>query len=263
MTATLAQTKTAAFSRQSFLRHAPVATAAVLAGAVCVPTAEAASPAGHTAVFDPHEHGAVADGRTLDTVAIQLAIDACAAAGGGTVTLRGGVFYTGSILLKSNVTLNIESGAKLLGSPRIGDYRSTPFPALPNIAWALIVAEKATNIEITGAGEIECNGGAFEGERMKNGKLQRMTPRPTVVRFIDSDHVRLNGFQLRDYPSWGIHLFGCRHVDISILRSTATPSPSTTPSTSGIVKRSSSRTAPFSVATIALRFTRSTAHART
>ena len=217
MTTTLSQTKTTAFSRRSFLRHAPVATAAALTGAACVPSAVAASPAGHASVFNPRDHGAVADGRTLDTVAIQMAIDACAAAGGGTVTLRGGVFLAGSILLKSNVTLNIEGGAKLLGSPRIGDYRATPFPALSNIAWALIIAEKAKNIGITGAGELECNGGKFEGELLKNGKLHRTTPRPAVVRFIDSEHVRLDGFQLRDYPSFGIHLIGCRHVDIDHL----------------------------------------------
>jgi hypothetical protein len=211
------KTNVATTFRRVLLRHAFVIAAAVLTGAACVPTAVAAIPAVHTAVFDPRDHGAVADGRTLDTVAIQKAIDACAAAGGGTVTLRGGVFLTGTILLKSNVTLNIESGAKLLGSPRIGDYRSTPVPALPKIAWALIVAEKTTNIGITGAGEIECNGEVFEGERLKNGKLHRTTPRPAVVRLIDSEHVRLNGFKLRDYPSFGIHLIGCRHVDIDHL----------------------------------------------
>jgi hypothetical protein len=203
--------------RRVLLRHAFVIAATVLTTTAWVPTAEAANPAAHTTVFDPRDQGAVADGHTLDTVAIQKAIDACAAAGGGTVTLRGGVFFTGTILLKSNVTLNIESGAKLLGSPRIGDYRSTPFPALPNIAWALIVAEKANNIGITGAGEIECNGEVFEGERLKNGKLHRTTPRPAVVRLIDSEHVRLDGFKLRDYPSFGIHLIGCRHVDIDRL----------------------------------------------
>ncbi len=168
-------------------------------------------------VWDPLKFGAIADGRTFDTEAIQKAIDACAAAGGGTVNLQGGVFLTGTIVLKSNVTLNIESGAKLLGSPRIGDYRSTTFPALSNIAWALIVAEKTKNVGITGAGEIECNGEAFEGERLKNGKLHRLTPRPAVIRIYDSEHVRLDGFKLRDYPSFGIHLIGCRHVDINRL----------------------------------------------
>lgn len=189
----------------------------MLTGAACGHAAEAANSAGHPVVFDPRDHGAVADGRTLDTAAIQQAVDACTAAGGGTVTLRGGVFFTGTIVLKSNVTLNIESGAKLVGSPRIGDYRATAFPALESLGWALIFAETAKNIGITGPGEIECNGGAFEGERLKNGKLQRTTPRPVVVRFIDSDHVRLNGFKLRDYPSWGIHLVACRHVDMDRL----------------------------------------------
>lgn len=185
-----------------------------------VAAASRSSPADATArvlCYDCRAFGAVGDGKALDTAAIQQAIDACAAAGGGTVALQGGTFLSGTIRLKSHVTLRIESGATLVGSPRLSDYRATPFPALRSLGWALILAEKVENVGITGAGEIRCNGEAFEGERLKGGKLVRTSPRPVVVRFIDSEHVRLNGFKLRDYPSWGIHLFACRHVDIDRL----------------------------------------------
>jgi len=78
------------------------------------------------------------------------------------VTLRGGVFFTGTILLKSNVTLNIESGAKLVGSPRIGDYLVSPFRHKKNSAGTYPCREspKCRNYR---PGEIEGNGEAFEG----------------------------------------------------------------------------------------------------
>lgn len=70
------------------------------------------------------DHGAKGDGTTLDTAAIQRAIDAVAAAGGGTVPLPAGTYRSGSIVLRSNVTLDLAEGAVLLGSHRHG-----PLPA--------------------------------------------------------------------------------------------------------------------------------------
>ena len=58
----------------------------------------------------------------LDTKAIQAAVDKCAASGGGTVLLEGGTFLSGTIYLRSHVTLRIEAGATLLGSTNIADY---------------------------------------------------------------------------------------------------------------------------------------------
>jgi len=66
--------------------------------------------------------GAAGDGKTLNTSSIQAAIDACHAAGGGRVILPRGVFVTGTIRLKSHVTLRVEAGARLAGSTRSDDY---------------------------------------------------------------------------------------------------------------------------------------------
>ena len=83
---------------------------------------DAAMPDAGKASFDVRAFGAVGDGKTLNTAAIQKAIDACHAAGGGRVVVPAGVFLTGSVRLKSRVVLRIEAGATLRGSPDIREY---------------------------------------------------------------------------------------------------------------------------------------------
>lgn len=104
------------------------------------------------AVFTPQGHGAVGDGLTLDTAAIQAAIDQAHAAGGGRVVLAPGRYLTGSLTLRSRVTLHLERGATLLGSPRIADYRR-------GAKWpALLIAVDAEAIGVTGEGVIDGQG---------------------------------------------------------------------------------------------------------
>ena len=98
----------------------PTTTLCLAAVVVCLvgPTpGESAQPA---SVFDVRSFGAVGDGVTLDTAPIQKAVDACAEAGGGKIYLQGGTFLSGTIRLKSNVTLHVEAGATLLGSADFG-----------------------------------------------------------------------------------------------------------------------------------------------
>src|SRR5262245_8939379 len=99
----------------------------VLAG-VCVVVVGMVGVAHAAKVCDVRAYGAKGDGTTKDTAAIQKAIDACAAEkSGGTVKLSGGTFVSGPIVLKSNITLDVEKGATLLGSPDRGDFPKADF----------------------------------------------------------------------------------------------------------------------------------------
>lgn len=73
--------------------------------------------------FDISEHGAVADGSTVNTAAIQTAIDACAEAGGGTVVVPEGTFLSGALFFAPGVNLHLEEGSVLKGTTRLSDYR--------------------------------------------------------------------------------------------------------------------------------------------
>jgi hypothetical protein len=102
-------------------------------------------------VLSPKQFGASVDGITLDTAALQGAIDAAHAAGGGTVRLEPGTYLSGTLVLRSGVTLHLEKGATLLGSPRVADYRRGKWPAL-------LLAQDQERIAVTGDGVIDGQG---------------------------------------------------------------------------------------------------------
>ena len=103
--------------------------------------------------------GAIGDGAAMETKAIQDSIDACHETGGGIVRVPSGDFQIGTIELKSNVTLSLDYGAKLLGSTNKADYRTEglddPREGGPH---CLIYANGATNVAIEGLGVIDGRG---------------------------------------------------------------------------------------------------------
>ena len=108
------------------------------------------------------KYGAVADGKTIATQALQTAIDDCNKNGGGEVVIPTGVFIIGTVHLKSNVGLYLQNGSILRGSPNLNDYESyTPdTPYLP-IYKGMFFTENAANINIYGQGQIDGNGDVF------------------------------------------------------------------------------------------------------
>jgi hypothetical protein len=149
------------------------------------------APAGP--VIDVRDHGAVGDGVTDDTAALQAALDA-AEGSGGSVYLDDGVFLTGTIRLKSDTTLYIDDDAVLLGSQDDADYpRLTPAgtgtPRIGgNIEKALIYSAGADNVSIDGGGTIDGNGRKPEWssgpERLRPAGLFLTTGRNVSVRNV-------------------------------------------------------------------------------
>ena len=109
------------------------------------------------ATYNVKDYGAKGDGKTLDTIAIQAAIDACNKDNGGTVLIPGGDFVCGTIQLKSNVTLHLVTRGRLWGSPRAQDYQAGNGVPSGNGNIVFIYAVNAENISIEGKGSIQMN----------------------------------------------------------------------------------------------------------
>ena len=150
--------------------------------------------------------GAAGDGKTKDTAALQLALDRCAAAGGGEVVVPAGNFLIGSVQIKSNTTLRLSENATLIGSPDPNDYPLMPVrfegETVPGHR-ALIYADHASHIAIVGPGTLQGD--------MKIGDLRR--PRaPVMMELVHCDHIRLVDFKDRYRRMWSIHLLFCQDV---------------------------------------------------
>jgi polygalacturonase len=186
---------------------------------------------------DIAQHGAVGDGKTMNTQALQSAIDQCAASGGGTVIVPAGVFLSGSMQMKSNITLLLSPGAVLRGSGKIEDYPPIPFRhnelgETRSLLWAI----GQTNVGVTGSGTIDLNDAAFidfkeyrsnpamaSGVELNEAQRQETVashaaPRPTQPIFFHAcQRLRFDGVRIINAPCWTLTASLSRDIKITHL----------------------------------------------
>jgi polygalacturonase len=165
-------------------------------------------------VFCVTDYGAVGDGTFLCTESIQKTIDACHAAGGGTVWVPAGDFQIGTLQLRSHVTLSLDYGASLLGSQNRKDYPIDALrPSREGNSECLLYAEDAVNIRLEGLGVIDGRGtpAAFPKKAGPGGTDNR----PRLIRFENCKQVTFSGLTYKNPAFWGIHLVDCDGVHIS------------------------------------------------
>ena len=185
-----------------------------------------AQGAGKDGIFSVTEFGAVPDGKTDNTAAIQKAIDACAEAGGGTVRVAGGAFMTYTLHPRSNTRLEIEAGASLDGGPDARlypEFKPSPYwrveYSLRRNKRAMFYAVAQTNITICGHGTI--NGHAELFHTFANGRWHRNSDQLITGRnifFVGCRDVTLDGFSIYKPSGWSMWLLDCERVSVHGLK---------------------------------------------
>lgn len=165
--------------------------------------------------FNVLDFGAKADGINLDTKAVQAAIDLCNQEGGGTVVIPSGKkVLIGTIILKDFVTLHLENGSVLMGSPNIDDYlrdtHKNMYKNEPHMDRCLIFARDARSVAIEGYGTIDGNG---VPEHFTN-----KTGRPMLLRFLNCTDLHLRDVTLVRPASWTSAWLYCTRITVSGIR---------------------------------------------
>jgi len=191
-------------------------------------------------------HGAVADGATLNTRAIQATIDALAAAGGGTAVVPPGVFVSGALFMKPAVHLHLEQGAVLRCSTDLANFpvQRTRIEGHFEAAFnpGLINANGCDDLRITGAGTLD---GAGRPIWDLFWKLRNAAPDPHNFPNIGVPRARLaviersrgvviDGVTFKDAQFWNLHLYRCQHVTVRNARFEVPDDYKQAPSSDGI-----------------------------
>jgi polygalacturonase len=167
-------------------------------------------------LFDIKTFGALGDNKTINTKAIQAAIDKCSATKfGGTVYIADGIYISGTLELKDNVTLYVEKGTILRGSLNHEDYPQKISTAVPSFRtdenYQFLFADCKQNIRITGGGIIDGNS-LYEGFPWK-GKGNE-NERPRLIRMVKCSKVSVDSVTLMRSGNWTQYYEACNQLTL-------------------------------------------------
>ncbi|MHC4557985.1 MAG: glycosyl hydrolase family 28-related protein [Planctomycetota bacterium] len=166
-----------------------------------------------TGVFNVREYGAVGDGKALDTAAINKAIEVCAVAGGGQVLFPPGNYLSGTVHLKSHVTLFFDAGATLVGSTNLEDYQNfTPPPGTPESRWtrwhrALLLGDNVEKIALLGQGVID-------GNKVFDPRGEEKMRGPHTILLGICSNVTIRDVSIKDSANYAVMLEFCQQVEV-------------------------------------------------
>jgi exo-poly-alpha-galacturonosidase len=169
--------------------------------------------------FPVTNYGATGDGRTLNTKAIQKAIDLCNTEGGGTVVIPEGVYLTGAIFLKPGVNLNIERGGVLKGTVNPEDYPqvATRWEGVER-EWtsALVNAFDIPGLILAGEGVVDGSGDLWM-TRYPRDSRELHTGRPRLIAVQNCNDVTVSDLTLRNQACWGLFILYSEDVAVENL----------------------------------------------
>ena len=168
-------------------------------------------------IYNVIEYGAKNDGVTLNTAAVQAAIDACSASGGGTVLFTDGDFVLSTVFLKDNVRILIDKSARILGAESFDDYcfhEKIDYPAYQDQSHtyfdcSMFVGRGCENIAITGEGEIDMR--SVWDEENKRDIVHRG---PKCIALKECKSVEISGLEIKNVTDLAVYFAGCENVDI-------------------------------------------------
>jgi polygalacturonase len=185
-----------------------------------VSAADAPSKGGSPKMFNVRELGAKGDGATLDTAAIQKALDQCGTAGGGTVKIPAGTYLCQPLTLRTKTTLLLEEGATLRASTNHADFMKVPGDWLKAKSGGdfipLITGKDLTDVTFAGKGTIDGNGAVWweEAEKARQKVSGYTLPRPNLVTLNRCKNVRMTGIRLINSPKFHFVPSECEDVVI-------------------------------------------------